>query len=112
MNDKKLSYSLRIEDANGIHTSASMFTGMIPVEQDHAKATRGLAGKFTMRADEFDAFVLQTRPHIITFPPEKSVIGIQAIVQYISNEVTAMYEFQPRQGTWDYPKWVLREDAL
>jgi hypothetical protein len=106
---QKLSYSLRIEDANGIHTQASIFTAMIPAEQEHTKVTRGLAGKFVMNAKEFDAFVVQTRPHIIILPPELSDYGRDKLLENLGKEVHEMYELQPKQGTWDYPKWVLKE---
>ena len=63
----KLSVAVRITKTTPVHTYLSLFTNLIPVEQDHTQATRALSGDFVLRNEELQPFLDRLRPDLITY---------------------------------------------
>jgi len=72
----KLSLSVRIDDITPRHVTISIFSNMIPVEQSHAEATRGLCGNLCMRVDELQPFLERVNPNKLSCREHRDAVKI------------------------------------
>jgi hypothetical protein len=63
--NKKLSFSIRIDNISPSHVHCSLFAAMILEEYDHAQATRAKAGDFVLTVAEFIPFIAHIKPPMI-----------------------------------------------
>lgn len=61
----KFSLGVRIDRATSAHVYLSVFSAMIPAEQEHAQATRGKAGELVLRVNELGPFLERVQPDML-----------------------------------------------
>jgi len=96
MVDKKLSIGIRIESCSPVHTWFTIFSNMIPFEQDHAQATRARTGEaICMRNEEFLAFMRRVKPDVYSL---SSIVDRDDVQECVGLEL----EFIPMNDYFDH----------
>ena len=94
------SISLKVFSITPAHVTFYVYTGMLREGQRHTDITRGSAGQLTMRLNEFQGFVCQLKPPIISIDnPEENPAP---------DFLHELYAYEKARGDWDFPKYLLK----